>query len=107
MTNSEIIRKAAQLHGFTPDQLAQLETAFGGDLPFHTFAEWKSRGYHVKRGERAIFSVELWKYISKPPKDTAPAQTDDDTPPTECGHYFKKLSHIFTLAQVERDTPKA
>ncbi len=111
MTNTEIIRKAAEAHGFTLAQLDELAHAFNGDLPFHTYAEWKSRGYHVKRGEKAIFAVELWKYTSKPSKAQQDAQaetTEGETPEEAAGHYFKKLSHIFSAAQVERDdAPKA
>ena len=43
MTNSQIIYNAALAHGFTEEQLSQLLDAYKGDLPFHTFQEWKSR----------------------------------------------------------------
>ena len=36
--------------------------AYKGDLPFHTFQDWKSRGYSVKKGEHALFTADLWKY---------------------------------------------
>lgn len=103
MTNSEIIYKAALSHGFTEDQLLQLLEAYKGDLPFHTFQEWKSRGYSVKKGEHAIFTTDLWKYTSKPSKAMmdAAAQAGKDAP-EEVPHYYKKLSHLFSINQVER-----
>lgn len=67
MTNSQIIYNAALAHGFTEDQLSQLLTAYKGDLPFHTFQEWKSRGYSVKKGEHALFTLRTWrKFLNGP-----------------------------------------
>ncbi len=30
-----------------------------------TFAEWKKRGYSVKKGEKSVFQCKLWKKLSK------------------------------------------
>lgn len=106
MTNQEIIARTAQAYGFTVEQLQQLSQAFGS-LPFHTFAYWKSIGYHVRKGEKAIFSAELWKWTNKSPKSTA--EEDPDMPPApdgETGHFYKKLSYLFSFAQVEKDEPR-
>ena len=27
----------------------------------HTFSKWKSLGYQVKKGEKALFQTRLWK----------------------------------------------
>lgn len=32
-----------------------------GDLPFHSFNEWKARGYRVKKGEHGVFKAALWQ----------------------------------------------
>ncbi|MCM1439683.1 MAG: ArdC family protein [Roseburia sp.] len=106
MTNTQIIYSAALAHGFTADQLAQLAAAFNGDLPFHTFQDWKARGFHVKKGEKALFTADLWKYTSKPTKAQreAAAQAGEGSPEA-AGHYYKKLSHLFSFSQVERDEP--
>ena len=108
MTNSQIITQAAQAHGFTAEQLQALTIAYRGDLPFHTFAEWKSRGYHVKRGEHALFTADLWKYTDKPSKAQreAAVQNGDDAPASD-GHYYLKTSYIFGAHQVEPDAPAA
>ena len=65
MTNNEIIYAALQAKGFSDAQLAQLVQAFG-EIPFHTFAEWKARGYFVKKGEKAFMAVAIWKFTEKP-----------------------------------------
>lgn len=31
------------------------------DLPFHSFNEWKARGYRVKKGEHGVFKAALWQ----------------------------------------------
>ncbi len=107
MTNQEIITRTAQAHGFTVAQLQELSQAFGS-LPFHTFAYWRSIGYHVRKGEKATFSAELWKWTDKPAKGAA--EDDPDAPPapdgTSGGHFYKKLSYLFSFSQVEKDEPK-
>lgn len=103
MTNSQIIYNSALAHGFTEDQLIQLLEAYKGDLPFHTFQEWKARGYSVKKGEHAIFTADLWKYTSKPSRAMIEAaQEAGRDVPEESPHYYKKLSHLFSFSQVER-----
>lgn len=102
MTNTQIIYNAALSHGFTEDQLSQLLEAYKGDLPFHTFQEWKARGYSVKKGEHALFTADLWKYTSKPSKAMVEAaEASGKDAPEESPHYYKKLSHLFARSQVE------
>lgn len=106
MTNSQIIYNSALAHGFTEDQLSQLSDAYMGDLPFHTFQEWKSRGYSVKKGEHALFTADLWKFTNKPSKAMieAAAAAGQDAP-EDAPHYYKKLSHLFSFSQVEPIKP--
>ena len=108
MTNSQIIYNAALAHGFTEDQLSQLLDAYKGDLPFHTFQEWKARGYSVKKGEHALFTADLWKLTSKPSKAMIEAAKEAGKDiPEDAPHYYKKLSHLFSFAQVEPVKRKA
>ena len=102
MTNTQIIYDAAIAHGFTDEQLIQLIEACKGDLPFHTFQEWKSRGYSVKKGEHAIFTALLWRFTNKPSKATIEAaEAAGNEEIGENPHYYKKLSHLFAANQVE------
>lgn len=105
MTNSQIIYQSAQAHGFTAEQLDQLLNAYNGVLPFHTFQEWQARGFSVKRGERALFTADLWKYTDKPGKAAREAAEEQGEEAAASGHYYKKLSHLFSFSQVERQTP--
>lgn len=108
MTNSQIIYNAALAHGFTEEQLSQLLDAYKGDLPFHTFQEWKARGYSVKKGEHALFTADLWKFTSKPSKAMIEAAKEaGKDAPEESPHYYKKLSHLFSFSQVEPVKRKA
>lgn len=102
MTNTQIIYNAAIANGFTEEQLLLLLEAYKGDLPFHTFQEWKARGYSVKKGEHALFTADLWKYTNKPSKAMieAAAEAGKDAP-EDAPHYYKKLSYLFSFAQVE------
>lgn len=106
MTNSEIIYQAAQAHGFTSAQLDQLMEAFRGDLPFHTFADWIARGYHVKRGEKALFTAELWKHTSKPTKAQRERAAAEGKEAEETPHFYRTTAHLFGFNQVERNAPK-
>jgi len=102
MTNTQIIYNAALAHGFTEDQLLRILEAFKGDLPFHTFQEWKARGYSVKKGEHALFAAELWKYTEKPSKAMIKAAEEaGEDVPENTPHYYKKLSYLFSFSQVE------
>lgn len=102
MTNSQIIYNAAQAHGFTEEQLTQLLDAYKGDLPFHTVLEWNKRGFSVKAGEKALFTADLWKYTDKPSKATREAAEENgEEAPEVSGHYYKKLSYLFSFSQVE------
>ncbi len=102
MTNNEIIYKALQAKGFSEDQLTQLMQAFRGDLPFHTFAEWKARGYYVRKGEKAFLAVPLWKYTDRPNMAARKAAEEAGEEINPDPHYYKKMSYIFGFNQVEK-----
>lgn len=104
MTNSNIIFNAAIAHGFTEDQLSQLLDAYKGDLPFHTIPEWSRRGYHVKTDAAPLFTCDLWKHTSKPSRAAIEAATEaGEDVPEHSPHFYKKLSYIYSFAQVEKN----
>lgn len=82
MTNAEIIESEKMLHGL--------------DCEAHTYAAWLNLGYQVKKGEKAAFSTKIWKKSGKK-QEEAEENADESS-----GHYFMKLSHFFTIHQVEK-----
>ena len=106
MTNTEIIANTLKARGMTDDQLQQLLTAYNGDLPFHTIPEWSRRGYHVKAEEKPLFDCYLWKHTSKPSRAAIEAaQEAGEDVPENSPHFYKKLSNIYSFAQVEKNAP--
>lgn len=104
MTNTEIIANALKARGMTDDQLSQLLDAYKGDLPFHTIPEWSRRGYHVKADAAPLFECYLWKHTSKPSRATIEAATEaGEEVPEKSPHFYKKLSHIYSFSQVEKN----
>ena len=104
MTNTEIITNALKARGMTDDQLSQLLDAYKGDLPFHTIPEWSRRGYHVKAGETPLFTCDLWKHTSKPSRAAIEAaQEAGEEVPEQSPHFYRKLSYIYSFAQVEKN----
>lgn len=51
MSNSEIIEMECALNGITEE--------------VHTFQRWKSMGFVVKKGEKAVFKTAIWKAVEK------------------------------------------
>lgn len=60
----------------------------------HTYQAWKSLGYQVKKGEKAIAQFPIWKYVNN-----KKAKEDSDE---EKGHMFLKTASFFSAEQVER-----
>lgn len=60
----------------------------------HTYAAWKSRGYQVKRGEKAKAMIYIWKF-------RAGKEATEETEATE-DKMFKTKAFFFTLDQVEK-----
>lgn len=106
MTNTEIITNSLKARGMTDEQLEKLLAAYKGDLPFHTIPEWSRRGYHVKAGEEALFSCNLWKHTDKPSRAAIQAaqEAGADAPETS-PHFYQKLSYIYSFSQVEKNAP--
>lgn len=70
------------------------------ELPeeIHTFNAWKQRGFCVKKGEHAVASFPIWKYIKGKDADELP---DTEESEKTGGYCRMKLSHFFTAAQVQ------
>ena len=102
MTNNEIIYSAAIDAGIYTQEQADAILASGHMLPLHTFQEWKARGYSVKKGEKAVLHVDLWKYTTRPAKALREAAEAAGEELPDDPHYYKKLSHLFHVSQVRR-----
>lgn len=87
-----------------------------GTIPnYHTFAAWKKAGYIVKKGQKAAFKADIWKYVEKKGTMTeeeadrlnaimidpvnGPHKAGDET---TSSRYIKKLSFFFGPDQVEK-----
>lgn len=65
----------------------------------HTFNAWKQRGFIVRKGEHAVASFPIWKYINNGKRKEAEEPLDGDDEAR--GYCRLKLSHFFTAAQVQ------
>jgi len=102
MTNNEIICSAAVEQGIYTEEQVNAILASGHMIPLHTFQEWKARGYSVKKGEKAMLHVDLWKYTTRPAKALREAAEAAGEELPDDPHYYKKLSHLFHVSQVRR-----
>lgn len=118
--SAEQLRKLAAAHT-TPERLAALAASVkvtdkktGAQLDpmpeicadivaglFHTYNEWKANGLQVKRGEKSALSCYLWRWTDKPSKAQREAAKDDNDADRPDPHYYKTLSHLFFVDQVE------
>lgn len=72
------------------------------DVPeqIHTYARWKSLGYQVKKGEKAVVQFPIWKYISRKAEKEAKEMTEEQA--AAKGYCYMKTASFFTVNQVER-----
>ena len=61
MTNLEIIANEVVNLGLASVETVEKTLSQGKALPFMTYQEWRKHGYSVKKGEKALFRVRLWK----------------------------------------------
>lgn len=75
-------------------QIIEMAKANAGIVEeIHTFKGWKNRGYSVKKGEKTILKVTIWK---------KPESKDKETGETIEGEgFFMKTAHFFGAHQVE------
>lgn len=67
----------------------------------HTFQAWKAKGFFVKKGEKAVASFSVWKYITGKKKGEEAEAESTENEETNGGYCRMKLSHFFTRNQVE------
>lgn len=74
--------------------------------PIHTYAAWKSLGFQVKRGEKAIAKITIWKTgKSRQQEESAEAEATAENGTeisSERVRMFMKTAHFFKPSQVER-----
>lgn len=83
------------------DEGELVETMVEEPEALHTFARWKAMGYMVRKGEKAIAKVDLWKPVTKKKGEDEEEEKQEGmslVPP----RMFKKTSHLFAAHQVER-----
>lgn len=87
MTNVEIV-------AFQWAQLVAAGTISESE-EIHTFQKWKSLGYTVRKGEKAVASFTIWKHTTKTDKESG----------EESAAMFMKKAHFFSTSQVEKIAP--
>lgn len=99
MTNMQIIVNSAIEHELYSE--AEVEKMFSelGFLPLFTFAEWKRKGFAVRKGEKAKMMCYIWKM--KKEKTTVPQQSGDNVEVDE-RNFYKVKAYFFTQDQVEK-----
>lgn len=87
MTNSEII--LGNMATLIADGVINEEDVI------HTYAHWKSLGFQVKKGERAITKFPIWKYTKGKKEEMSEEEAQQK------GYCFMKNSSWFSNKQVE------
>ena len=86
----------------TNKEIISLEMATRGiEEEVHTFAKWKSLGYQVKRGEKALFQTMLWKMKKGKKQDDNNEEQQDDKEVKKYNNFFMAKSSLFGRSQVE------
>jgi len=88
--------KGSGIKGTTPDGI-EIELP----EPIHTYQAWKSLGFQVKKGSKAVAQFPVWKYITGRMKE-AEVRDDVDVEQNENkGYCHMKVASFFTRDQVE------
>ena len=86
----------------TNKEIISLEIATRGiEEEVHTFAMWKSLGYQVKKGEKALFQTMLWKMKKGKKQDNNNEEQQDDKEVKKYNNFFMAKSSLFGRSQVE------
>ncbi len=110
MTNEQIIENAKQkllaqgiLKPTGRTLTVRLDDGSEIELPeaeeMHTFQAWKSRGFSVRKGEKAVVRLSIWKYITR--KETIPMQ-DGTVQEQDASRMYLKDAWFFSRSQVEQ-----
>ena len=98
MTNFQIITAEAISHGLYTETEAEEIIKARGQLPLHTFKEWKRMGFIVRKGEHAKLTCSIWRWNNKHnsmPQDENEVEIDES-------HFYKIRAHFFDETQIER-----
>ena len=63
--------------------------------PIHTYQMWKSLGYQVQKGQKAVAQFTIWKHASK-------VVENEDGEEKQKSSMFMKKASFFKLSQVEK-----
>mgnify|MGYP002520730001 CR=1 FL=1 len=85
MNNTSIILGYMQLNNLDPNKVI-----------LHTYATWKKLGYQVKKGEKSVHKIPVWRRSTKKLENK-----DGEKEEVDNGRYFLKESAFFTQEQVE------
>ena len=107
MTNEQIIENAKQellAQGILKPTgrilIARLEDGSEIQMPeaeeMHTYKAWKSRGYYVRKGEKAITRLSIWKHIPK--TETIPLQ-DGTLKEIDASKVFLQTAFFFSQSE--------
>lgn len=69
--------------------------------PIHTYQAWKTMGYQVRKGEKAIAKFAIWKYSEKKAKEDN-AEIGVKKGDIIKSNMFMKMAAFFKSSQVER-----
>lgn len=91
------IIKGSGIKGTTPDGI-EIELP----EPIHTYQAWKSLGFQVKKGSKAVAQFPVWKYIGGQHNTEKEVRDDVDVDQNENkGYCHMKVASFFTRDQVE------
>ena len=65
--------------------------------PIHTYQTWKSLGYQVKRGQKAVAQFVIWRYVGKQVQNEESGELE-----TVDGRCIHKMASFFKFDQVEK-----
>ena len=68
--------------------------------PIHTYAVWKSLGYQVKRGEKNVAAINIWK-TGKGKQNPEAEEGDQDGEKSNKLRLFRKTAFFFKQSQCE------
>lgn len=67
--------------------------------PIHTYQIWKSLGYQVQKGEKAVAKITIWKHTG-PKVETLPMADGSENHYVDKGKMFMKTAAFFSQSQV-------
>ncbi len=108
ITNHEIITRA-RMELLEAGKIGTTGRTFVVELPdgetktfpepeeIHTYQHWKTLGYQVRKGEKAIAELMIWKYSQR---KTSTEETEETS--GKSGKCFMKRSFFFSAGQVDK-----